>query len=109
MDYFAWLNKLAVKDEVLKPLHPLDDFCFDRSTHAVYGEKATEYYAQQAATPFKLARSLAVDEEKAIYLRFCMNIDPTAIRFLHAYYTACGLVKLEDRIQRFKKLYQYRN
>ncbi len=94
------------EDKRLKPLTPYFPMTYDRTTHAIYGEKANAYHQQQLSTPIYLDKGFSVGEEKAIYMRFRTNVDPSGIRLLHAYYKACGLVKLEDRIVRFQQLYE---
>lgn len=92
-----------VKTE-LEPLMPLGPIYYDRSTHAIYGEKAMVYQQAQLVTPIYIDKGFSLAQEKELYMRFRMNIDPVAIRCLHGYYKACGLVDLNDRIARLEKL-----
>ncbi len=92
----------------LQPLTPLGPLRYDRSENLVMGEKNLFYHQLALNTPIYMSRGLTIAEEKAYYMRFRINTSHAAIRFLHAYYEACGILKLEDRLVRFNMLYQLR-
>jgi hypothetical protein len=91
----------------LQPLQLLGPLYYDPSTHGIYTEKALAYYELRKVTPVHLHRNFSVSEEKKIYMDARMNIDNSGFRLLHAYYKACGIEALEDRLARFDQLYQY--
>jgi hypothetical protein len=90
----------------LRPLTPLGPLYYDDFRHMSLGAKADAYRAMYAETPKHMNRGLTLEEEKRYYMSFRMNIDPTAIRFLIAYYKACGLDTQEERLARFQQIYE---
>jgi hypothetical protein len=92
----------------LLPLNPVHPLFYDDEQYMSLGAKAEAYRAMYAASPKYMNRGLTLEEEKRYYMSFRTNIDPTAIRFLIAYYKACGLDTLEERLARFQQIYNYR-
>ncbi len=95
---------LARKDDELLPLTPLGPLYYDDRRYMSLGKKAEAFRAMYAVKAKHLIRGLTLEEEKRYYMSFRMNSDPTAIRFLIAYYTACGLDTLKERKDRLKKI-----
>jgi len=105
------LSGVIIKPKPEEPLRPLTlqgPLFYDACVHMSLGEKAEAYRAMNAASPKHMNRGLTLEEEKSYYMTFRMNIDPAAIRFLIAYYKACGLNNPEDRDARFQQIYKYR-